>query len=118
MEQLWQQIVSDYLVPGAVAIVLYLAGKLVTAACAWVRTLVEKHDLGVIESAIQAAIVWVEVNCTDLSGPDKLAQVEDLLEEWGIEVDEARVELSFQQLKKYGDLPQAKTADTEPKEAA
>jgi hypothetical protein len=113
MHEYWQTILTNYILPGALAIALYLAGKLVNAICARTRVYLESHDLGIAEQWIEAAIVWVEVHGSDLTGPDKMTQVLRYLTERDIDVEAAQVEAIFQALKRAGELPEKKETTDE-----
>ena len=105
MNEVWQAVLSQVLVPAAVAIVLLLAGKLVNALVTRVRIELEEHDLGIAEGLIEAGIVWVQVQFAEQTGATKMARVLAWLKARGVEADPAEVEHMYQALKRCDALP-------------
>ena len=105
MQELWQQLVSQVLIPLAVAMALYIGVKAVNAFCKWADAYLEAHDLGVIEVLIQTAVIWVQKNYGNAPGKARMAQAVKWLAEHGYDVEQADIQRIYQALRKSGELP-------------
>lgn len=108
----------ELLIALAVPFIVYALGRAATALLIWARAGAAEVDNVIIGKALEAGIIWAQVQLADRTGAERLAWVVQYLNGKGIKVDKPEVEAYFQQLNKYGDLPVKPAASLPPQEAA